>query len=944
MKQTRTKIVWVLLLLCGLPSLVFAQEISSKVKIFVPKDRDQRAQVCGLLQIDHYQGTSDGAIVTEIDERMMNRLKSTPYRYQVLVPDVAKRLDSLNQIFYAQRANPNQSRVAFEQPGGTLASILPTPTAFQVKGTFGGYYNFAEITAAIGALFDAYPGIVDTFSLGRTAGGRDIWCVKISDNPLVDETNEPEVLFMGLQHAREAITGSSMIFTMQYLAQRYSQDARIKNLVDNREIFIVPCFNPDGWEYNRTSKSGAAGGTWRKNRRSNAGGSFGVDLNRNWGVDWGNCGTPISGPPASCGTNDPTQETYYGTAAFSELETEAVRKFTKSHHIVIGFDQHAFGPYYSLPFGRQALHSMGTKAQNFYTTIPALMGKYNGMRAADSYSALGYEVAGGFKDWMLMGELGSSIAGGLKDTVWAMTGEGGAADGTTSDFWAPAAKIEELSKGMCYQNIQLLYAAGTYVDIQDNNDIALTTTSGTMNFTMKRIGIGNLPVTVSLVPLENIADVDDPVTVNSMGYYADYNGGITFSLPAGITTGMRIKYAWKITADGQTYSDTVVRFYNPTTLLSDNMEGTFTTNWTNKASAESITSGFGYNYTAGNWVFTASGGYGGSGKALSESAVNVRYAATTQSVAECNTSFNLTGSTSAYLTFMVRHLSENWRDKVMVQVSDNGGTSWTALSGKYTVRENITYDDSKMNGKPAFTGIRDNWVRETIDLSAYNSATALKLRFVFQSDNDLSTFEMATDEGFFIDNVKVMKSNAPLLVLPVKIMSVRAIAQGDNTIKVEWDAVVDGEHDHFEVERADDRTNFTTVGIGPNQPPYEFLDLQPRDGFNYYRIKAVDKNGEVVYSKIVGAWIHIPRLVSVYPNPMSGTERVFVGLKNMSRDVIKVELTDLQGRTCYSLSKAVDENTTQLSLDIRNLAAQSYILKVTDSKGVVLGTEKLVKL
>jgi hypothetical protein len=41
---------------------------------------------------------------------------------------------------------------------------------------------------------------------------------------------------------------------------------------------------------------------------------------------------------------------------------------------------------------------MPVKGSNFFTAIPAIMGKYNGMRAADSYDALGYEVAGGFKD------------------------------------------------------------------------------------------------------------------------------------------------------------------------------------------------------------------------------------------------------------------------------------------------------------------------------------------------------------------------------------------------------------------------------------------------------------------------------------------------------------------------------------------------------------------
>src|SRR6185436_6115168 len=169
-------------------------------------------------------------------------------------------------------------------------------------------------------------------------GGRNIWVIKISDNVATDEANEPELLYMGLQHCREAIGGSSMIFFMQYLVEQYSNptipgDTRIKDLVDNREIYIIPCFNPDGWEYNRTNWPNP-GGDWRKNRKNNGDGTFGVDLNRNWGVDWGNCSAPIQGPPASCGTNTTSSATYWGTAAFSENETQAVRNFTKAHHLI----------------------------------------------------------------------------------------------------------------------------------------------------------------------------------------------------------------------------------------------------------------------------------------------------------------------------------------------------------------------------------------------------------------------------------------------------------------------------------------------------------------------------------------------------------------------------------------------------------------------------------
>ena len=61
-----------------------------------------------------------------------------------------------------------------------------------------------EMMAAINTLRSKYPNLVDTFTIGKTVEGRDIKCVKISDNPTIDE-DRPEIGYMGLQHAREAI-------------------------------------------------------------------------------------------------------------------------------------------------------------------------------------------------------------------------------------------------------------------------------------------------------------------------------------------------------------------------------------------------------------------------------------------------------------------------------------------------------------------------------------------------------------------------------------------------------------------------------------------------------------------------------------------------------------------------------------------------------------------
>ena len=228
----------------------------------------------------------------------------------------------------------------------------------------GGFYTFAEMNAEMNALVAAFPALVQKTSIGISIEGRTIWCLKISDNASLDENNEPEVLYLGLQHAREAITGTSLIF----FAQNYGTDQSVTDLVNNREIFIVPCVNPDGYVYNEINDP-SGGGMQRKNRRNvgvddmSTNRQKGVDLNRNYGVDWSDC----AGASSSCGSSNTSDQTYWGTSAFSEPETQAIRDLCYARNFVAAFDQHCSGPYYSLPFGRRAYHSLSALDRDFYS-------------------------------------------------------------------------------------------------------------------------------------------------------------------------------------------------------------------------------------------------------------------------------------------------------------------------------------------------------------------------------------------------------------------------------------------------------------------------------------------------------------------------------------------------------------------------------------------------
>jgi len=207
------------------------------------------------------------------------------------------------------------------------------------------YHDYAEMAAKTSQVAAAYPSLVQRFSIGSSYQGRTLWALKVSDNVATDEA-EPEVLFTANQHAREHLTVEMALYLLDQLTTGYASDSRIRNIVDTREIWIVPMVNPDGVEYDIATGSYRS---WRKNRQPNSGSTaVGTDLNRNWDWQWGCCG-------GSSGTF--SSETYRGASPFSAPETQRVRDFVNSRvidnvqQIKAHIDWHTYSELVLWPYG-----------------------------------------------------------------------------------------------------------------------------------------------------------------------------------------------------------------------------------------------------------------------------------------------------------------------------------------------------------------------------------------------------------------------------------------------------------------------------------------------------------------------------------------------------------------------------------------------------------------
>ncbi len=197
------------------------------------------------------------------------------------------------------------------------------------------YHTYDEVDLELHDLADNYPETAKVISLGKSIENRELWAIKISDNVEVEEA-ESTVVFLGCHHAREWISVDVPFLIAKHLIENYDINPDIAELVDNSEIWIVPLINPDGHQYSVTKNR-----FWRKNRRNNEDGTFGVDLNRNYGYEWGGAGS--SGYTFS--------DTYRGPSAFSEPETQAVRDFLQAQSPTALITYHNFSQLVMYPWG-----------------------------------------------------------------------------------------------------------------------------------------------------------------------------------------------------------------------------------------------------------------------------------------------------------------------------------------------------------------------------------------------------------------------------------------------------------------------------------------------------------------------------------------------------------------------------------------------------------------
>jgi hypothetical protein len=366
---------------------------------------------------------TDNQVRVIVNQAELRKVQNTNLRYEVVIEDMTAHYDANIKI------NPAEMQI-LQQEMNQQYSI----SGFEF-GSMGGYYTNDEIVSELDSMRLLYPDIItEKQLLGLSIEGREIWHVKISDHADLDE-EEPEVLYTALHHAREPQSMATVMYFMYYLLENYGRDPQVNYIIDNRELHFIPVVNPDGYVYNQLTNPGG-GGMWRKNRRMNTDTIYGVDLNRNYGYQWGY--SDIGSSP------DPSSNEYRGNEPFSEPETRVVRDFCENHQIKLCFNYHTFGNVLIYPWG---YNDQQTPDSLLYRELASSLTEVNNYLFGTGSETLGYIVNGDADDWMY-GEQNT------KNKIISMTPEVG------PSFWPDPAQIYPLAEENLQANILLAIGKG----------------------------------------------------------------------------------------------------------------------------------------------------------------------------------------------------------------------------------------------------------------------------------------------------------------------------------------------------------------------------------------------------------------------------------------------------------------------------------------------------
>ena len=667
-------------------SLIFGKDIYQSIRLYNPSPSNIAIVASQGIPLDHIGGKRGVYIDLTCTKNQTTYLLSKGLILDILVSDLTS--------FYKERSRPAISR---NFPLGSMQ----------------GNYTWDELNNRFDELLNLYSNIIsERLVIGQSIEGRDIWAFKVSDNPNINE-DEPEVLYSSLIHAREPLSMMNLFYFVQKMGEGYNSDEELTYLVNNREMWFIPVVNPDGYVFNELIEP-FGGGMHRKNRKNtNCGNGTmrGVDLNRNFGYEWGANNTGSS--------PDPCSDVYRGESAFSEPETQAVRDFILDHDFKNVLHYHSYSNLYIHAFGDGSYPDEPDLTT--HRDIGHEMSKYNGYYVGTGLDGIGYTVNGDAVDWSY----------GDQELISYVPEVGSYAQG----FWPSEDEVEQLCIDQLHPNKIFAFVAGSDIIVHSyefSQDFLLPGSEVEIQIVLQNRGLTNSggDIEISFFPLNGfISFENEPYMMSEIDARDSDDITLTFTISSDVSPGSSSGIIINLNSESSYSRSEILEFVigEPQSIFFDDFENGID-NW----------------QLNGDWGLTEnafSGLY-----ALTDSP-DGDYQEAQQTIAQLTTDINFQFVSNPFVKFNAKWDIESNYDFIRFQalIADSG---WITLSGEYT--EAGSGQPAQPFGQHGYDGLQEDWVEETIHLDYLDGIDIEGFRFIQTSDN------FVEGDGFSIDNFQIL--------------------------------------------------------------------------------------------------------------------------------------------------------------------------------------------
>lgn len=462
------------------------------------------------------------------------------------------------------------------------------------------------------------------------------------------------------------------------------------------------------------------------------------------------------------------------------------------------------------------------------------------------------------------------------------------------------------------------FTTPAFVSLTKHVDVDSVAQNGELNYT--------LTATCSCADRTGIKIIDtlpaNVAYVSGDGSYNSANRTVTFS---GISLGASksVSYKIKVKVNGNSYFDAK-------TLLSD------------AVSQPAI--------PAATWQSASNSGTGWYTTSAKYKSAGLSYFAKDSSVPAVKTLVTANAYPVAGFTMLsfwhLYNLESNYDGGVIEGSTDNGAT-WVDLGG-YIINNGYnntieTGSATVLAGKAAFTGNSAAFINTKVNLSAF-SGKNIKLRFKLVTDDGTGI------EGWYIDDINLTSAAAVYNVAQLYSSTDSLESTGDTltfikkgplpvtwggfeaekvktTARLSWKTMLELNTDKFMVERSADGISYTAIGsvqaagTSNSTLTYQYNDVAPLQGTNYYRIKQLDKNGQFSYSPIRYLTFGDEGGVLITPNPAK--DKITVTIPGNNKPLMVYLVTNAgQKLTSYNMPGA------SLNIALPPLAAGVYYIRI----------------